>query len=605
MLTIVHELRNRLRASFHNFRQALSFVWKSSHQWTLINIALVAVQGLLPLLTLYLIKLLVDDISIGVARPASFSLDSLFYLILAMGGVAFVNHACGTLSSLVMRIQSHIVTDSMHNLLHAKSIEVDLEYYENSEYYDTMHRAQQEAPYQPMAILNSLLQIGQNGVSLLAMVGLLWWFHWAVVPVLVLTALPDFLVRLKYSNVVYSWQRRCTPLERKAWYLNWLLTRDTHAKEIRIFNVGSQFKQMFQDLRSLLRNERLNIEKWRAMSLIAAQTVGVVGVFGVYYFLANRTIQGILSLGDLVMYFQAIQRGAGYLQGLGGNLSSLYESSLFLKNLEEFLSIRPKVTEPASPVPVPCPLKTGLVFQNVSFSYGDQERETLTGLTFQIQPGEHIAFVGENGAGKTTLVKLLCRLYDPTAGRILLDGIDIRQFSMSEYRKNISPIFQDFAHYNLTVTENIALGEGDKPDPSRVLEAAKQAGIDDRLARLPQGYQTVLGKWFDGGQELSIGEWQKVAIARAFFRNAGILVLDEPSSAMDAKAEAELFERFLALARDRMAILISHRLSTVKKVDRIYVLEQGQIVESGTHEDLVKNQGEYAKLYETQAQYYK
>ncbi|MGD9851228.1 MAG: ABC transporter ATP-binding protein [Nitrospirales bacterium] len=570
------------------------------------NIGLVALQGLLPLLTLYLIKLLVDTISMGVGQSdSSFSLDGLFYLILAMGGVAFVNNACGTLSSLVLRIQSQIVTDHMHKLLHAKSIEVDLEYYENSDYYDTMHRAQEEAPYQPMAILNSLLQIGQNGVSLVAMVGLLWWFHWAVVPVLVLTALPDFLVRLKYSNIVYTWQRQRTPVERKVWYLNWLLTRDIHAKEVRIFNVGPQFCDMFQNLRGLLRGERLSIEKWRAISLVSAQTIGIVGVFGVYYFLANRTLQGMLSLGDLVMYFQAIQRGAGYLQGLGGSLSSLYESSLFLNNLEEFLNIRPKITEPSHPLVVPSPIKTGIGFNHVSFTYGDQDQGTLDDLNFRIQPGEHIAFVGENGAGKTTLVKLLCRLYDPTSGHISLDGIDIRQFSTCDYRKNISVIFQDFARYNLTVTENIALGNEETPDPLKVLEAAKQAGIDDRLSRLPQGYQTVLGKWFDGGQELSIGEWQKVAIARAFFRNADILVLDEPTSAMDAKAEAELFERFLELARDRMAILISHRLSTVKMVDRIYVLERGRIVESGTHDDLVKKQGEYAKLYGIQAQYYK
>ncbi len=335
---------NRFKASLRNFRQALAFVWESSKKWTLANIALVALQGLLPLLTLYLIKLLVDNIASGMGQSeSSFSLDGLLYIILAMGGVAFVSSTCGTLSSLVQRIQGQIVIDHMHKLLHAKSIEVDLEYYENSDYYDTMHRAQEEAPYQPMAILNSLLQIGQNGVSLLAMVGLLWWFHWAVVPILVLTALPDFLVRLKYSNIIYNWQRQRTPVERKTWYLNWLVTRDIHAKEIRIFNVGQQFCEMFQQLRALLRGQRVNIEKWRAISLISAQTIGIVGVFGVYYFLANRTIQGMLSLGSLVMYFQAIQRGAVYLQGLGGSLSSLYESwSLLIRlKLESSFTMSP------------------------------------------------------------------------------------------------------------------------------------------------------------------------------------------------------------------------------------------------------------------------
>lgn len=602
----MNELLERIRSSIHQFTRALSFVWHSSHRWTLANIGLVVVQGLLPLLTLYLIKLLVDTIASEIGRTeSSISLDAIFYLILAMGGVAFFTHACGTLSSLVLRIQNQIVTDHMHDLLHAKSIEVDLEYYENSEYYDTMHRAQQDAPYQPMAILNSLLQIGQNGVSLMAMVGLLWWFHWAVVPILALTALPDFLVRLKFSHTLYAWQRKRTPDERKTWYLNWMLTRDTHAKEIRIFDIGEQFRSMWLNIRSMLREELRDIEKRRAFSLIAAQIIGVVGVFGVYYFLANRTIQGMLSLGALVMYFQAIQRGAGYLQGLGSSLSSLYESSLFLKNLEEFLNIQPKITTPVDPLPIPHPVKQGLVFDQVTFSYRDQDRVTLSDISFSIRPGEHIAFVGQNGAGKTTLVKLLCRLYDPTHGRITFDGEDIRKYSPEEYRRIISVIFQDFARYFLTATENIALGHDAQPERSKVIEAAKQAGVDERLSRLPQGYQTVLGKWFDGGQELSIGEWQKVALARAFFRNSDILVLDEPTSAMDARAEAELFERFLELAHNRMAILISHRLSTVKMVDRIYVLEEGKIVESGTHEDLVKKQGEYAKLFETQAQYYK
>jgi ATP-binding cassette, subfamily B, bacterial len=602
----MNEYLKHLWVSFHHFRRALSFVWESSHKWTVANISLVALQGLLPLATLLLIKLLVDTIAYEISQSeSSISMNSLFYLILAMGGVAFFNNACGTLSTLAIRIQDQIVTDHMHDILHAKSIEVDLDYYENSEYYDTMHRAQEEAPYQPMTILKSLLQIGQNGVSLMAMAGLLWWLHWAVIPVLLLTALPDFLVRMKFSNTLYAWQRERTPVDRKTWYLNWMLTRDTHAKEIRIFNIGQPFRSMFSNLRILLRHELQDIEKRRAFSLIAAQTIGVLGVFGVYYFLANRTLQGILSLGDLVMYFQAIQRGAGYLQGLGGSLSTLYESSLFLKNVEEFLNIQPKITNPSHPQTFPHPIKQGLVFDHVTFSYRDQENVALDDLTFSIRPGEHIAFVGENGAGKTTLVKLLCRLYDPTHGKITLDGIDIRNYSTSEYRNNISVIFQDFARYFLTATENIALGESENPDILTVIEAAKQAGIDERLARLPQGYQTILGKWFDGGQELSIGEWQKVAIARAFYRNSEILVLDEPTSAMDALAEAELFERFLKLARNRMAILISHRLSTVKMVDRIYVLEQGKIVESGSHQDLVQRQGEYAKLYETQARYYK
>ena len=524
---------------------------------------------------------------------------------MAMGGVTFLNNICGTLSTLVSSIQSQIVTDHMHALLHAKSIEVDLEYYENAEYYDTMHRAQEEAPYRPMAILNSLLQMGRNGVSLLAIIGLLWWFHWTVVPILVLVALPDLLVRLRFSKILYLWQRQRTPEERKASYFNWMLTRDTHAKEVRLFDIGKQFRQMFQDVRTLLRTEQIAIEKRLALSMMGAQAVGVAGVFAVYFFVAYRTVQGILSVGDLVMFFQAIQRGTGYLQNAGANFSDLYESKLFLNNLEEFLNVPSHVTGPSNPLPLPRPIQKGLVLDQVSFTYRDQTHPTFTGLSFTIHPGEHIALVGENGAGKTTLVKLLCRLYDPSSGTITLDGIDVRNFSLTEFRREISVIFQDFAKYYLSAYENIALGADRDSEASRVIEAAKQAGIDERLCLLPHGYQTILGKWFEGGQELSVGEWQKVAIARAFVRNSQILVLDEPSSAMDAKAEAELFERFHELARGRMAILISHRLSTVKMADRIYVLHKGKIVETGTHEELIETNGEYAKLYEIQARKYK
>ena len=339
--------------------------------------------------------------------------------------------------------------------------------------------------------------------------------------------------------------------------------------------------------------------------MMGVQAVGVAGVFAVYFFVAYRTVQGILSVGDLVMFFQAIQRGTGYLQNAGANFSDLYESKLFLNNLEEFLNVPSHVTGPSNPLPLPRPIQKGLVLDQVSFTYRDQTHPTFTGLSFTIHPGEHIALVGENGAGKTTLVKLLCRLYDPSSGTITLDGIDVREFSLTEFRREISVIFQDFAKYYLSAYENIALGADRDSEASRVIEAAKQAGIDERLCLLPHGYQTILGKWFEGGQELSVGEWQKVAIARAFVRNSQILVLDEPSSAMDAKAEAELFERFHELARGRMAILISHRLSTVKMADRIYVLHKGKIVETGTHEELIETNGEYAKLYEIQARKYK
>ncbi len=602
---MLNQYVNRFRPLYGNMCLALSFVWKSGSNWTLANIGLLIMQGLLPLATLYLMKLLVDHVADALTQPnPQLLLNDVAFIMMGMGGVALLSSILSILSTWVSRGHSQLVVDYMQNILHVKSLEVDLEYYENSQYYDRLHRAQQEAGHRPISILNSLIQVGQNAISLVAMGGLLWMFHWAVVPVLLVVALPEFFVRLRYANKMYDWQRSRTEEERKTWYLNWMLTRDTHAKEIRLFQVGSYFKGMYQGIRTLLRNERLGLEKKRAFASLGAQVLATLGIFGVYFFLAHRTLQGFLTLGDLVMYFQAIQRGAGFLQQFSVSLSGLYEHNLFLNNLNEFLKVESRIQEPIHPIAVPVPSTKGLEFDGVTFAYPGDRQKRLCHFSFKIKPGEHIAFVGANGAGKTTLVKVLCRLYDPDEGEIRLDDRNIQDFSVEQWRGEISVIFQDFARYYLTARENIALTEHGISDLEKVRTAATQAGANEFIDRLPLGYDTILGKWFDGGQELSVGEWQKVALSRAFFRDSQILILDEPTSAMDAKAEAQLFERFHQLTKGRMAILISHRLSTVKMVDRIYVVDHGEIVESGNHDELMNQAGSYAELYEIQAKHY-
>jgi ATP-binding cassette subfamily B protein len=581
-------------------------VWESSPSLAVGSIIVRVIQGLLPLLVLYLTKLLIDAVTEGLKTPAGES--SMTHITTILGGLAGVAIAGAILtvtSSLISRIQSQVVTDHMHALLQAKSVEVDLEYYENAQYQDTLHRAQQEAPYRPTAILNALLQFGQDAISLLAMIGILWWLHWGVIPVLMLTAIPYFFVRLQQSNRLYAWERERTPLERKAWYVNTLLTQATAAKEVRLFDLGPRLRQWFLDARSVLRRERIALERRWVLAGLAAQIVGVAGVFGVYSFVAVQTYQGLLTLGSLVMYFQAVQRASGFLEGLGWSVSSLYESNLFLSTLDEFLGVQSRLPESSHPKQLPRPIMQGLTFDRVSFQYPHEERVAIRDFTLTIKPGEHVAFVGANGAGKTTLVKLLCRLYDPTGGRITIDGTDIRDYPIADLRGAVSGIFQDFVKFQLSAKDNIALGvRASDVDLTAVTQAAKQAGVHEAIERLPKGYESLLGKLFDGGHELSIGEWQKVALARAILRDSQILILDEPTSAMDAKAEAELFERFQELAQGRTAILISHRLSTVKMADRIFVVDRGQIVEQGTHDDLMGRQGLYASLFLTQAQHY-
>jgi ATP-binding cassette subfamily B protein len=552
-------------------------------------------------------KLVVDSVAAGLAaadRAQAFQ-EVVFFIALS-GALALLENACSSLAGLLSAAQAQLVTERTFDVLHSKSVELDLEYYENSKYYDTLHRAQQEAPYRPTRILHSILELGQSAIFLIALTVLLLSFHWSLPVLLVAAAVPGLLVRVRFAGKLFSWQRQKTATERKAAYFNWMLTADAHAKEIRLFNLGTVFTDRFRRLRTQLRRERLDLATKRSVAELITQSGATIAAFGLYGFLALRTVYGSITLGDLVMFYQAVQRGQAYIRQFLGSISQLYEDNLFLSSFYEFLSLKPKVTEPLCPKPIRRPMRAVFAFDHVSFQYPASTRKALDDINLTILPGEHIALVGENGAGKTTLIKLLCRLYDPTGGAITLGGVDLREFSIQELRREISVVLQDYARYHLTARENIWLGNVEMAaDAERIVTAARQAGADGVISSLRSGYDTVLGKWFEDGDELSIGEWQKVALARAFFRDAQIIVLDEPTSAIDAEAEYQIFKRFHKLAKGRTALLISHRLSTVRMADRIYVIEDGRIIESGTHEDLVFRGGRYARLFEMQAQNYR
>jgi ATP-binding cassette subfamily B protein len=499
------QLRHTLRLD-----RAVRFVWQAGPGWTIASLALVVIQGTLPLLTLYLMKLIVDAVTFALTAPDRIAaFRHVAFLIGLAAAVVLFNAFLQLIAGLVREAQSLTVTDHMYDILHAKSIEVDLEYYENPQYFDTLHRAQQEAPYRPTHILNGLVRVGQSSISLLAIAGLLFSFHWVVAVVLFAATIPEILVRLRYSGVMFRWQRERTPTERKTSYLNWILTGYDYAKEIRLFDLGGLFMGRFGDLRKKLRSEKLEITRKRSVADLIAQASATLAVFGSFGFIAYRTVHGAITLGDMVMYFQAFQRGLGFLREMLGGIANLYEDNLFLSNLFEFLDLKPKVEEPLHPQPVPKPMQKGVVFDHVSFHYPTGNRKVLKDISLPIEPGEVIALVGENGSGKTTLIKLLCRLYDPISGSITVDGIDLRQFETKALRHEISVIFQDYAHYHMTARENIWFGNIDLlPEHNRIAASAKHAGIDDMITNLPKGYETILGKWFEEGEELSIGEWR-------------------------------------------------------------------------------------------------
>jgi len=583
--------------------RALRLVWTSAPGWATVNLVLVVVQGLLPLAGLYLMKRLVDTLQAGIAAPGGFSSfrSVLFWVVLA-GAVALLTALARSLADMAGQAQSLVLSDKVTDVLHSQSVAVDLEYYENPLYHDTLHRAQGDAPTRPVSIVNRLVTIGQSAISLAGIAGLLFAFNPLLALVLILVALPGAQVRLMYSRRLYRFEQEQTKQERRAWYYHWLLTSSYFAKEVRLFNLGSLFRTRFRALRQQLRAGRLALARRRTLSTVAAQSVATLAVFGALAYIAYQTYKGTITIGSLVMYYAGFQLATGSVSAILGGFAGLYEDNLFLSNFYKFLGLEPKVLSPARPVPCPERITQGIVFRDIGFAYPGTSRRVLEEVNLTIAPGQVIALVGENGSGKTTLMKLLCRLYDPDSGTVTVDGVDIRQLDPVRWRRQVSVILQDYVQYQLPVWENVWLGDAETaPDREKIIAAAQRAGADSAIRRLPQGYDTPLGCWFEQGHELSIGEWQKVALARAFLRDSHFVVLDEPTSSLDALAEAELFSHFRRAIKGRSAVLISHRFSTVQMADYIYVLDQGRVKEHGTHRELLERNGLYARLYTAQA----
>ncbi len=582
--------------------RAVALVWASARGWTIAWGALLIVQGVLPVATVTLTRLLVDSLVAVVDSGGGWeSLRHTLLLAVLMAGVMLVNQLLGTAAGWVRATQAELVQDHVTLLIHEKSVAVDMAFYDSADYYDHLHRARLEGSHRPAALLESIGSLVQNGITLVAMAGFLIpyavWLPFA----LLLGALPALYVALRHSLRRYRWRVRATADERRAWYYYWLLTAREVAAEVRLFGLGELFRDRYQSVRERLRTERLKMTRDQGLAELAAGVLGLIAFGAAMIWMLSRALNGYASLGDLALFYQVVNQGQGAMRSLLTSIQQVYSNSLFLAHLFEFLELEPTIASPERPRPAPRLLEHGIWFRNVTFCYPGGDRAALRDFSLFIEAGQVAAVVGPNGAGKTTLLKLLCRLYDPQEGRIELVGVDLRDLDVDELRRMVTVLFQEPVQYNATVAENIGLGDiSHKPTAREIEAAAAAAGADEVVARLSDGYDTLLGRRFTGGTDLSVGEWQRVALARAFLRQAPIIVLDEPTSAMDSWAETDWLRRFRELAKGRTAVIVTHRFTTAMHADSIHVVREGRIAESGTHEELVSSGGHYAESWRAQ-----
>ncbi len=584
-----------------NIKGAWALVWQNAPGWTTANVAVVIVEGILPLCALLVMKQIVDTVA-EAARRGDGEIGSVIFWIAVAFGLAAAMLGSRLLSEWVSEGQSMIVSDAVADVIHRKSTLVDLGYYEDPAFFNTLQRAQQEAPNRPVQIVGGLVESARSLISLVGIVVLLFAFDWWVGVILVIAAFPAAWVRLVYSRKLFRFEAEQVERERGAWYYHWIMTDAAHAKEVRLFDTGDLFIRKFRFLRSQLRTGRLSLAGHRAISELAAQAIATMALFAAFGLIAAQTVAGALTLGGMVMYFQGFQRGLHFLQGFFKGMTNLYESNLFLSHFYDFLALKPTILPPPEPLKPPSE-KLRIELRDVSFSYPRMKRPALRHIDIAIAPGQVVGIVGKNGSGKSTLVKLLCRFYDPCSGSVRAEGIDLREMDPRQWRGRVAVMFQDFVHYNLSAGENIWLGDPESDlTEERIVEAATLSGAEPLIQELPAGYETILGYWFNEGRQLSKGEWQKLALARTFFKQADLVILDEPTSSLDPLAEAELFTRFRRWLGSRSAVVISHRFAAIHKADYIYVLDGGRVVEHGTHRQLLKQDRFYAELFRRQTE---
>jgi ATP-binding cassette subfamily B protein len=589
-------------------RRAIELVWTTHKGLTLGLGGLTVCAGLLPAAIAYVGKLIVDAV---VAAIAIYQVDATIDYAGLLGLVALE----GALVALVTAAQRGIdfcqsllrvaLSQRVHVLILEKALKLHLAQFEDSEFYDKLNRARQEASVRPLSLVNRTFALVQNGISLLSYAGLLIQFSpWAVV-ILVGAGLPLFFAEAKFSGERFRAFQWRSPLRRMLAYLEIVLAREDHAKEVQLFNLGPGLMQRYRGIFAELYAEERRLTIRRDSWGFALGLLGSAAFYVAYAWVAVSAVQGRISLGQMTMYLMVFKQGQSAVSAMLSAIGGMYEDNLYLSNLYDYLE--QPLLQASGPVEHGRDPESGLIFENVTFRYPGAQHDALRNVTLSVRRGQSVALVGHNGSGKTTLVKLLSGLYLPDSGRVLFQGVDLKDWDAAALRSRIGVIFQDFNRYQLKVGENIGAGDvGAFDDMARWHDAADKGQAAGFIAAMPEGYQTQLGRWFNNGQELSGGQWQRIALSRAFMRTqAEILVLDEPTSSMDAETEAQVFEHFSSLTRDKIVVLISHRFSTVRQADIIVVLDQGEIIEQGTHAELMARQGRYAALFELQARPYR
>lgn len=589
--------------------QVLGLLWKAFPLGAILVPLLTVATAPLPAFTLYALKKVIDGVQVWKAGDAAAGQHvAMTFFALGMGSVVLqrgIDSLLGFVQNILQaRLRYHIENQVIH-----RAVLLDMAFYENPSFYDKLQRAEREVGYRPIQIIFAMAGGARSAVTLVSFAGVLATLAWWVVPYLLAVALPGLIVQARFGHRGWTIVHGRTGEERVMYYYRSLLTSDREAKELRLFGLGDHLIQRWRTLFWKFYKQDRRQSALRSMAEFGAMLLGTLAYAGFYVYAIYRTVNDpTVTVGSLVMYTQMMERATGIVQSLMNSISGLYENHLYLGHLFEYLQQKPQVTAPAEPREVPDPIRQGVRLEGVSFQYpgAPEGRYALENISLEIRAGEKIALVGENGAGKTTIVKLLSRLYDPQHGRITVDGVDLRQMDPAAWQKQIGVIFQDFARYSVTARENIGFGElSYLEDMERIHAAAGLSGADQCIQRLPKQWDNVLGKRFDDGQELSVGEWQKVALARAFLRDAQILVLDEPTASLDAKQEYELFRRFNDLTAGKTTVLISHRFSSVRMADRIFVVEHGHLAEAGSHEELMDLNGRYAELFTRQAAAYR